>query len=351
MAMSGGIDSTVAALLLKEAGHELVGATFRTFDVDDIHCAEQGCGSEDSVREAQEMAARLDIEHHVVDFRKAFRQNVMQNFIDEYMAGRTPNPCVRCNSAIKWGMLLKLADELGCEKIATGHYARIVEYEGHAYLAKAADEQKDQTYFLWMLTEMELRRTLFPLGDFTKPQVREMAAARGFHKLSQKTESQDICFLPDGDYRDFLSRNVPDFAAKCFPGDFLDVEGNVIGKHEGFPNYTIGQRKGLKVAFGTPRYVTAIDAVHNAVTLGERDDLYTTQLTASHCRFTDASKLDPDVRVHARIRYRSKATEAVLKADDDKALLTFTEPVWGVTPGQSLVIYQDNRVVGGGVIL
>lgn len=351
MAMSGGIDSTVAALLLKEAGHELVGATFRTFDVDEVYCTEQGCGSEDSVREAQEMAVRLGIEHHIVDFRAAFRQNVMQNFIDEYMAGRTPNPCVRCNSAIKWGLLLKLADELGCEKIATGHYARIVEHEGHAYLAAAADEQKDQTYFLWMLTEAELRRTIFPLGDFTKPQVREMAAARGFQKLSQKTESQDICFLPDSNYRDFLSRNVPDFAEKCRPGDFLDREGKAVGKHEGFPNYTIGQRKGLKVAFGTPRYVTAIDAVRNTVSLGERDDLYTSHLTARNCRFTDVAKLESGACVLARIRYRSRASEATLTIEGDKAMLTFAEPVWGVTPGQSLVLYQDGRVVGGGIIL
>lgn len=349
--MSGGIDSTVAAMLLKEQGHELVGATFRTFDPDDTDCCEQGCGSEDSVQQAQEMAKQLGIEHHVLDFRQAFRENVMQNFINEYMHGRTPNPCVVCNSTIKWGLLLQLADELGCEKIATGHYARIVEHNGHHYLAAAADTQKDQTYFLWKLTEADLRRTLFPLGDFTKPQTRQMAADRGFHALAQKTESQDICFLPTGDYRQFLSKNVPDFSEKCRPGNFLNPAGEVVGKHEGFPNYTIGQRKGLKVAFGTPRYVTAIDAEQNTVTLGERDDLLTNSVTASCCTFTDPQTLAEHPQVLARIRYRSAAAEATIVLAGDTAELTFAEPVWGVTPGQSLVVYQEGRVVGGGIIV
>lgn len=348
--MSGGIDSTVAAMLLKEQGHELVGATFRTFDVEDTTCAEQGCGSEDSVVQAQEMAARLGIEHHILDFRHSFRENVMQNFIDEYMRGRTPNPCVMCNSTIKWGMLLRKADELGCEKIATGHYARIVCHEGHFYLAVAADVQKDQTYFLWKLTEENLSRTVFPLGDFTKPQVRQMAAERGFVKLSQKTESQDICFLPDGNYRDFLSRNVADFSSRCFPGDFLDMQGKPVGRHEGFPNYTIGQRKGLKVAFGTPRYVTAIDAGKNTVTLGERDDLLRNTVNAEQCAFTDVEALKRNPQVLARIRYRSSAAEASIEISGNTCLLTFAEPVWGVTPGQSLVLYQNGRVVGGGTI-
>lgn len=348
--MSGGIDSTVAAMLLLEQGHEVVGATFRTFDPDEEECCEEGCGSEDSVQQAQALAARLGIEHHVLDFRQAFRENVMQNFMDEYMRGRTPNPCVMCNSTIKWGLLLKKADELGCEKIATGHYARIVQYKGHLYLAQAADIQKDQTYFLWKLTEENLSRTIFPLGDFTKPQVREMARERGFETLSQKAESQDICFLPNGDYRHFLSKSVPDFAEKCKTGNFVNPQGDVIGKHEGFPNYTIGQRKGLKVAFGTPRYVTGIDAATNAVTLGERDDLLSTVVRAEQCRWTDAGELARHPEVQARIRYRSAAARATLVCAGDTAELTFAEPVWGVTPGQSLVVYQDGRVVGGGII-
>lgn len=350
MAMSGGIDSTVAALLLKEQGHELVGATFRTFDPADTDCCEQGCGSEDSVLQAQQMAAHIGIEHHILDFCKVFRENVMRNFVDEYMRGRTPNPCVVCNSTIKWGMLLSKADELGCERIATGHYARIEEKEEHFYLANAEDRQKDQTYFLWKLTEQELSRTLFPLGGFTKPQVREMAAERGFQKLSQKTESQDICFLPSGDYRDFLSQNVPDFERICRPGDFLDLEGKVVGRHEGFPNYTIGQRKGLRVAFGTPRYVCSLDARRNTVTLGERDDLYRTSLMASECRFVDWPRLSERPGVMARIRYRSAAEPCVVEFDGEFARVRFDHPVWGVTPGQSIVMYQDGLVVGGGII-
>ena len=348
--MSGGIDSTVAAMLLREQGHEVIGVTFQTFASDDEQCCEKGCGSEDSVQQAQLMAKQLNIEHHVLDFRQVFRDNVIQNFIDEYMRGRTPNPCVMCNSAIKWGLLLKKADEYGCAKIATGHYARIVQHKGHYYLAQAADIQKDQTYFLWKLQEEELRRTVFPLGDFTKPQVREMAKARGFETLSQKAESQDICFLPTGDYRQFLSKNVPDFEKKCQPGDFVNPQGEVIGRHEGFPNYTIGQRKGLRVAFGTPRYVTAIDADCNEVTLGEREELFSTVVRAEQCRWVDANELARQPEVQARIRYRSAAASARIACAGDTAELTFAEPVWGVTPGQSVVLYQDGRVVGGGTI-
>lgn len=350
--MSGGIDSTVSALLLQEQGYELVGATFRTFDSIKESCIakEKGCCSIDSIMEAKHMAEHLGFEHHILDFRQTFKDHVIQNFIDEYMCGRTPNPCVICNSSIKWGMLLDKARELGCDRIATGHYARIVEQNGHHFLANAADTRKDQTYFLWMLTEENLAHTLFPLGNLTKPEVRQIAADHGYVKLSQKTESQEICFIPDNDYRHFLSENVEDFERKCHPGKFINAAGEKIGKHEGFPFYTIGQRKGLKVAFGTPKYVTKIDAEKNTVTLGDRDELLTNTLTASNCTFTDRSLLETNPMVMARIRYKSPATEARIEINGDNATLHFTEPVWGVTPGQSLVLYQDGLVVGGGII-
>ena len=203
MAMSGGIDSTVSAMLLLEQGYELVGATFRTFDSIKESCIakERGCCSIDSIMEAKHNAEQLGFEHHIVDFRQSFKEHVINDFIHEYMHGRTPNPCVLCNSSIKWGMLLDKADELGCDGIATGHYACIVEQNGHWFLGTAADTQKDQTYFLWRLTEANLARTIFPLGGLTKPEVRKIAADHGFVKLSQKTESQEICFIPDNDYR------------------------------------------------------------------------------------------------------------------------------------------------------
>lgn len=352
MAMSGGIDSTVSAMLLLEQGYELVGATFRTFDSIKESCIakERGCCSIDSIMEAKHNAEQLGFEHHIVDFRQSFKEHVINDFIHEYMHGRTPNPCVLCNSSIKWGMLLDKADELGCDGIATGHYARIIQQNGHYFLGTAADTQKDQTYFLWRLTESNLARTLFPLGGLTKPEVRKIAADHGFVKLSQKTESQEICFIPDNDYRRFLSENVPDFAAKVTPGDFVDADGHKVGTHQGFPFYTIGQRKGLKVAFGTPKYVTRISAADNTVTLGDRDDLLTTTLHAADCIFTDPERLRENPVVEARIRYRSPAAEATLRIEGDTAELTFAQPVWGVTPGQSLVLYQNGLVVGGGLI-
>ena len=317
MAMSGGIDSTVSAILLLEQGYELVGATFRTFDSIKESCIakERGCCSIDSIMEAKHMAEHLGFEHHIVDFREPFKEHVIQNFIQEYMNGRTPNPCVLCNSSIKWGMLLDKADELGCDGIATGHYARIVHENGHWFLGTAADTQKDQTYFLWRLTESNLARTIFPLGNLTKPEVRQIAADHGFVKLSQKTESQEICFIPDNDYRRFLSENVPDFATKVTPGDFVDADGHKIGTHQGFPFYTIGQRKGLVVAFGTPKYVTRINASDNTVTLGDRNDLLTTTLHASDCIFTDPERLRENPVVEARIRYRSPAAKATLRIE------------------------------------
>lgn len=352
MAMSGGIDSTVSAMLLLEQGYELVGATFRTFDSIKESCIakERGCCSIDSIMEAKHNAEKLGFEHHIVDFRQAFKEHVINDFIHEYMHGRTPNPCVLCNSSIKWGMLLDKADELGCDGIATGHYARIIQQNGHWFLGTAADTHKDQTYFLWRLTESNLSRTLFPLGGLTKPEVRKIAADHGFVKLSEKAESQEICFIPDNDYRRFLTENVPDFEAKVQHGDFVDAAGNKVGTHQGFPFYTIGQRKGLKVAFGTPKYVTRISAADNTVTLGDRDDLLATTLRADHCTFTDAAMLRENPVVQARIRYKSPAVEATVRIEGDTAELTFTEPVWGVTPGQSLVLYQNGLVVGGGLI-
>ena len=352
LGMSGGIDSTVSAMLLLEQGYEVVGVTFRTFDSIKESCIakEKGCCSIESIMEAKHNAERMGFEHHIVDFRDTFRQCVIQNFIDEYMSGRTPNPCVLCNSHIKWGELMRVADELGCDYIATGHYARIAERDGHVYLRTAADTKKDQTYFLWMLTEEQLRRTIFPLGDLTKDQVRDIARQHGYESLAQKRESQEICFIPNDDYRSFLRANVPDYEERVRAGEYVDAEGKVLGHHEGFVNYTIGQRKGLGIALGHPAYVTHIDAATNRITLGSNDDLFTTELRFSAPK--GLSSLRHDVmsssRLKARIRYRSQAVP-VKKIDEGR--LEFASPVWGVTPGQSVVIYCDDLVVGGGIII
>ena len=353
MAMSGGIDSTVAAMLLLEQGYELVGVTFRTFDSIKESCLarEKGCCSVESIMEAKHMAKTLGFEHHILDFRDTFREHVIANFISEYSRGRTPNPCVLCNSHIKWGEMVKAADEYGCDLIATGHYAQIAEHRGHWYLRNAVDTHKDQTYFLWMLTEENLRRTVFPLGGLTKPEVRQIAFDHGFEKLSKKSESQEICFVPNNDYRQFLSEQ----GVQVPSGKFVNAEGKVLGEHTGFCNYTIGQRKGLGIALGTPQFVTKIDAARNEVTLGSREDLYSTEVRADSARIRDLEWLQESLTVSARIRYKSPAVPARIDLSEYTSeypvlRLHFDQPVWGITPGQSLVIYKDELVVGGGLI-
>ena len=343
--MSGGIDSTVAAILLLEQGYELVGATFRTFDPSTIaNSPSPNCASEQSILDAQHMAATLGFEHHILDFRDTFREHVIANFVSEYAHGRTPNPCVMCNSHIKWGKLMQAAEHYGCDLIATGHYAQIADYRGHTYLKNAVDTHKDQTYFLWMLTEENLRHTIFPLGGLTKTEVRQIAFNHGFEALSKKAESQEICFVPNNDYRTFLAEqgiSVPQ-------GEYVDHQGKILGMHQGYCHYTIGQRKGLGIALGTPKFVTRIDATTNRVTLGDREDLLTTQATIADVRVRDWDWLQESPNVQARIRYKSPAVDAQL--NPESGIITFQTPVWGVTPGQSLVIYKDNLVVGGGII-
>ncbi len=348
LGMSGGIDSTVSAMLLLEQGYEVVGVTFRTYDSIKESCLarEKGCCSVDSIMEAKHNAERMGFEHHIVDFRDTFRQCVIRNFIDEYMSGRTPNPCVLCNSHIKWGELLRVADELGCDYVATGHYARIREYNGHLYLANAVDKQKDQTYFLWMLTEDNLRRTIFPLGGLTKTEVRAIARAHGYETLAEKKESQEICFVTNNDYRSFLRENVPDFDQRVVPGNYIDATGKVLGQHLGFANYTIGQRKKLGIALGQPAYVTHIDAARNEVTLGTNDDLLATSL---HFRphGNALSEWMDQPGLTAKVRYRSTAVPVQIK---DGNCLEFATPVWGITPGQSVVVYCGDLLIGGGII-
>lgn len=350
--MSGGIDSSVAAILLREQGYDLIGVTFRTFDAISQACMEKekGCCSVDSIFEAKNLAEKLGFEHHILDIRQEFREHVIQNFIDEYLQGRTPNPCVLCNSYVKWGLLLAKADALGCDFIATGHYARIENTNGRYFLRQGADLSKDQTYFLWTLTQENLSRTLFPLGALTKTEVRKIALNHGYEKLSKKKESQEICFVPDNDYRRFLKENVADIDKIHVPGNFTDTSGKILGRHCGLYNYTIGQRRGLGIALGEPVYVVALNIENNSVVLGDKNELKGRELRAEALNMMKYASVADGMRVMARIRYRSQGGAAALYNESGGIRVVFDEPVESITAGQSVVLYEGEDVVGGGII-
>lgn len=355
--MSGGIDSSVAAIILKDKGFDVVGATYRIYDQISQECMarEKGCCAVDAIFEAQRLAKDLGIPHHILDFRKEFKATVIRDFIDQYMNACTPNPCVMCNAVIKWGRMSECADELGCDYIATGHYARVAQTDnGRFYLQRGADKAKDQTYFLWRLTQENLSRTLFPLGSLNKPEVRQMALDNGYEKLSKKTESQEICFVPDNDYRHFLQENVPDYSETVKKGDFIDKNGKVLGLHQGYPNYTIGQRKGLGIALGEPRFVTNIDAATNRVTLGDREDLLSESCIIKDVNMMKIADFTDGMTVMAKLRYRSNPVPADIYHHPGGAELRFHSPAECVTPGQSAVLYVGDGyddVLGGGIIV
>jgi len=350
--MSGGIDSSVAALLLKDQGYEIHGLTYRPYDAISPACMEKqtGCCSVDAIFEAKRLAMELGIEHTVLDIREEFNKTVIHDFITEYLDGRTPNPCVVCNRTIKWGEVIKKADELGCQYIATGHYARIGFQKGRYFLVKGLDETKDQTYFLWQLSQESLKRTLFPLGNLTKHEVRKIAFERGYEAMSRKRESQEICFIPDNDYRLFLKERVTDIDMKIGEGNFVDSTGKILGKHKGYPFYTIGQRKGLVIALGQPMYVIGIDAKTNTVRLGERSELNRSELKVNKVNLMKYEKIEGEKKVLAKIRYNNQGTPCKIRQHDDEIWVVFEQPAWAVTPGQSVLFLEGNDVIGGGII-
>lgn len=353
LCMSGGIDSSVAAMLLKDKGYQLEGLTYRPWDSISTACMEKqtGCCSVDAIFEAKALANDLGFPHSVLDIRKEFKESVITNFIEEYMKGHTPNPCVICNRTIKWGEVAKKADELGCKYIATGHYAQIGEQNGRYYLVKGADIHKDQTYFLWQLTQEDLRRTIFPLGKLTKDEVRGIAAEKGYEKISKKRESQEICFITDNDYRRFIREQVPDIEQHVKPGNFVDRSGKILGQHQGYPFYTIGQRKGLVIALGHPAYVVGIDPTTNTVVLGEREDLDKKTVWVDHLNLMKYASIEGELEVYTKIRYNNKGTLSRISQQGNCLKIEFYEPTWAVAPGQSAVFYEGNDLVGGGIII
>jgi tRNA-uridine 2-sulfurtransferase len=351
VAMSGGIDSSVTAMMLHEQGYEVIGITMKTWDYQSSGSSkkETGCCSLDSINDARQVAVNLGFPHYILDIRGEFGDHIINNFVDEYLAGRTPNPCVLCNTHIKWEALLKRADMLGCEFIATGHYAQVREENGRYVVSRGLDLNKDQSYVLWGLSQESLKRTIFPLGKFTKPEIRKMAEAYGFAELANKPESYDICFIPDNDYRAFLKHRMPELEHQVEGGDFI-FKGEKVGKHRGYPFYTIGQRKGLDIALGEPVFVKNIVPETNTVELGTKEDLNEQQLYIRDFNLVKYGALPHDFVALTKIRYKDPGTSATVNTEGNKLHVVFHQHVSGVAPGQSAVMYEGNDLVGGGFI-
>ena len=334
--MSGGIDSTATCLMLQEQGHEIIGLTMWVWG--------------DEPLEARQLARSMGIEHHVADEREAFRNVIVRNFIDEYRQGRTLNPCVMCNPLFKFRILTEWADKLNCRYIATGHYTRLEELNGKIYIVAGDDEKKDQSYFLWRLGQDVLRRCLFPLGAYTKLQVRDYLRDKGYTLKAEEGESMEVCFIK-GDYRDFLREHSPEIDDEVGPGWFVNSEGVKLGEHKGFPYYTIGQRKGLEIALGKPAYVLKINPQKNTVMLGDAEQLKAEYMLAEQDNLIDEGEVLGSSGLTVRIRYRSKPVPcSVKRLEDGRLLIHFEAEASAIAPGQSAVFYIGKRVAGGSFI-
>lgn len=353
MAMSGGVDSSVAAMMLLDDGYEVIGITMKTWDYTSSGgtAKETGCCSLDSINDARNLAVKKGFHHITLDLRKEFGDYIINDFMEEYFAGRTPNPCVLCNTHIKWEALLKRADQLDCEFIATGHYARLRHEGGRYILSTGVDEDKDQSYVLWGVSQENFARTKYPLGEFTKTEIKQMAIDYGFPELADKSESYEICFIPDNDYRGFLKRNKKGQDEKTEKGLFVDKDGNILGEHNGYPFYTIGQRKGLGIALGDPMYVTEIQPENNKIVLGREDELQQKEMWVDGVNYIKYEKLEGEKDALTRIRYHHKGAMSIIKQEKDgRVKVEFQEEVSAVAPGQSAVFYEGEDVIGGGFI-
>ncbi|MDD4971184.1 MAG: tRNA 2-thiouridine(34) synthase MnmA [Paludibacter sp.] len=339
LGMSGGTDSSVAAILLMEQGYEVVGITFRFWEEgENLH-----------LQDAVNLAAQLGIEHITYDAREVFREHVVGYFMDEYLAGRTPFPCVKCNNELKWKLILEEADRLGCAKVAMGHYVNIEKIQDHYFVVEGKDPDKDQSFFLWGLSQAQLSRIIFPLGQFHKTQVRAMAAERGYQKVSVKKDSLGACFC-SGDYRPFLKKQLKEPDKYIFPGNFIDEDGNLLGRHEGFPLYTVGQRRGL-MHLNRKVFVKEILPITNEVILAPLANMYKTEFLIQDVNVVDKNLFTNDYDVICRIRYRKQNTLCrVIFLENGMAKVELTEPLESIAPGQTAVFYRDGRILGGGFI-
>ncbi|MFZ3102781.1 MAG: tRNA 2-thiouridine(34) synthase MnmA [Desulfitobacteriaceae bacterium] len=359
--MSGGVDSSMAAALLKEQGYDVIGVTMQIWPESKTEFDEGGCCSISAIDDARRVAFQLGIPHYVLNFRDFFEDKVVNYFTEAYLAGQTPNPCLACNRYLKFDELLRRARGLGADYVSTGHYARVWQdsTSGRFFLGKGLDEQKDQTYALYMLTQEQLAHTLFPLAGFNKQRIREMARERGLFTVADKPDSQEICFVPDDDYASFVQGRV---GQRCQKGNFIDSQGKILGEHQGIIHYTIGQRKGLGVTFGKPMFVIGLNPESNEVVLGEDQDVYTESLWANDLNWISITQLQVPVKVEAKIRYKAQPSPAVvypLEAVSGsevglqlaKVKVCFETPQRAVTPGQAVVFYQGELVVGGATII
>jgi tRNA-specific 2-thiouridylase len=352
VAMSGGLDSTVAAVMLAEQGYEVIGVTMKTWDYQASGGSkkETGCCSLDSINDARSIAVKHGIHHMILDIRDEFGDFVIDNFVEEYLAGRTPNPCVLCNTHIKWEALLKRARQLDCEFIATGHYAQVREENGRHVISKGLDENKDQSYVLWGLSQVSLSRTRFPLGGYHKTEIRQMAIDMGYTELAKKSESYEICFVPDNDYRGFLKRKVLGLEERVEGGNFVSSDGKVLGKHKGYPFYTVGQRKGLEIALGEPMFVLRIEPESNTVVLGREHELQRKGMWVRNVNMGKYAALVSPLEALTKIRYKDAGSLSTLTQEGDRMRVIFHEDVKAIAPGQSAVFYEGDDVVGGGWI-
>ena len=346
VAMSGGVDSSAAAAILIEQGYNVSGATMQIWSDDEIA---SGIGSNEAVCDAKKVAEQLGIEHFTFDFSAEFKENVITPFIDDYLSGRTPNPCIFCNKSMKFGLFLERALEMGFDYIATGHYANIFEDSDGFHLCRSAFDSKDQTYVLYNMNQHILSHLLLPVGNMEKAEIRRYAEKAGI-EVANKPDSQEICFIPDDDYARYIEENS-NYKDKI--GDFIDHEnGAVLGRHKGIIHYTIGQRKGLGIALGEPRFVTEIDAKNNRVILGSNENTFSSALIAERVNFISGKPLSAPTRYTAKTRYSARAAECtVYPAENGLVRVVFDSPVRAITPGQSVVFYNDNEVIGGGIIL
>ena len=353
MAMSGGIDSTMASLLLHEEGYEVIGITMKTWDYESSGGSkkETGCCSLDSINDARQLAVDCGFPHTILDIRDEFKGFIIDNFVEEYMAGRTPNPCVLCNTHIKWEALLKRADMLNCEFIATGHYAQVREVEGRFVVSKGLDESKDQSYVLWGVTQECLKRTIFPMGEYHKKDIKQMALDRGYKALAEKNESYDICFIPDNDYRGFLKRRVEGLEEKVKGGNFITISGEVVGTHDGYPFYTIGQRK-IGISLGkNPTFVIGINPEDNTVTVGTKEDLQKQEMHIRNVNYLKYDKIEDGKEYVVKVRYKHKGEMATITNEGENLKVLFHNKVEGIAPGQSAAIYEGDDLIAGGFIM